>query len=148
MSTASPNTRALARRLIAIEAARDESSGAATVWAVQVCDRFRVPLARLVGVAGFRSLLSRAVALAKAEVASLSPVQVRQDGSWEGFSGAGLSPTPGPGVDGGDGGAAIVAHLLGLLVTFIGEPLTRQLVCDVWPDAATDEMDGRAGRQP
>ena len=101
---------------------------------MQVCDRFRVPLARLVGVAGYRSLLSRAVALAKAEVTSLSPVQVQQDGSLEGFS--------------GDGGTAIVAHLLGLLVTFIGEPLTRQLVCDVWPDAATDEMDGRAGGQP
>jgi hypothetical protein len=105
----------------------------------------RVPLARLVGVAGYRSLLSRAVALAKAEVASLSPVQVRQDGSLEGFSGDGLSPPLGPG---GDGGAAIVAHLHELLVTFIGEPLTRQLVCDVWPDAAPDEMDGRAGRQP
>ena len=89
--------------------------------------------------------MSRAVALAKVEVASLSPVQVREDGSLEGFNGDGLSPPPGPG---GDGGTAIVAHLLGLLVTFIGEPLTRQLVCDVWPDAATDAMDERAGGQP
>jgi len=41
-----------------------------------------------------------------------------------------------------------VAHLLGLLVTFIGEPLALRLVGDAWPDAAVDETDGRAGGQP
>ena len=111
---------------------------------MRVCDRLRVPLARLAGVAGFRTLLSRALALAKAEVASLSPVRVREDGSLEGFDGSG-PPAREPG---GDGGAAVVAHLLGLLVTFIGEPLTRQLVRDAWPDAAADETGGRAGGQP
>ena len=34
------------------------------------------------------------------------------------------------------------------LVTFIGEPLTWQLVRDAWPDAATDETGGRSGGQP
>ena len=144
MSTASPDTRDLARRLIAIEAARDESSGASAVGTVRVCDRLRVPLARLAGVAGFRSLLSRAVALSKAEITSLNSVQVREDGSLEGSNGAGLSPLAGPD---DEGGAAIVAHLLGLLVMFIGEPLTRQLVRDGWPDATTDESDRRAGGQ-
>ena len=42
-----------------------------------------------------------------------------------------------------DGGAeaavAITAHLLGLLVTFIGEPLTLRLVREAWPDASLDE---------
>jgi hypothetical protein len=97
-----------------------------------------------VGLAGFRSLLSRALALAKAEVVSLSPVQVREDGSLEGLDGAAHWPGAGPG---GDGGAAVVTHLLGLLVTFIGEPLTRQLVRDSWPDAPADETAGRAGGQ-
>ena len=45
-------------------------------------------------------------------------------------------------------GRAVVAHLLGLLVTLIGEPLTRQLVRDEWPDAAVDEPDGRGRGQP
>ena len=59
--------------------------------------------------------------------------------SW--FDGAGDSPGVGPG---GDGGAAVVAHLLGLLVTFIGEPLTLRLVADAWPDADVNELSARA----
>ena len=134
MSTAPPAIRDLARRIIAFEAARDESPAADAVGPLRVCDRLRTPLARLAGLAGFRSLLSRALALAKAEVASLQPVRVEEDGSLEGFD--------------GDGGAAVVAHLLGLLATFVGEPLTRQLLRDVWPDAAADEADGRPGGRP
>jgi len=30
---------------------------------------------------------------------------------------------------------AVVAHLLGLLVLFVGEDMTQRLVRDVWPDA-------------
>ena len=44
---------------------------------------------------------------------------------------------------GGDGGAeavaAIMGHLLGLLVTFIGKPLTLRLVREGWPDLSLDE---------
>jgi hypothetical protein len=128
----------LTRRLIALEAARDPSDGPDGA-AVRACARLRVPLARLAGVVGFRSLMSRALALAKADIVSLNPVQVRDDGSLEGFGGNG---------SGHGRGLAVVAHLLGLLVTFIGEPLTRQLVRDAWPDAAAGETDGRAGGQP
>ena len=96
------------------------------------------------GVAGFRSLLSRALALAKAEVVSLNPVRVREDGSLEGFDRASHLPGAGPG---DDGGVAVVAHLLWLLVTFIGEPLTLRLVRDAWPDAPVDETDRTAGGQ-
>jgi hypothetical protein len=110
-----------ARRLIALEGAGPGAAG-------RVCDRLRQPLARLAGVAGFRSLLSRAVALAKAEDGALHAVRVREDGTLEGMPGA---------------GGAVVAHLLGLLVTFIGEPLTRQLVSEVWPGAGGP--DGLAG---
>jgi hypothetical protein len=144
MSTVPPAVRDLARRLIALEAARDDPPAAHGGGAGRVCDRLRVSLVRLAGVAGFRALVSRAVVLAKAEVASLSPVQVREDGSLEGFDGPGPGPGAGPG---GDGGAAVVGHLLGLLVTLIGEPLTRQLVRDAWPDAAAGETDGLAGGQ-
>ena len=40
---------------------------------------------------------------------------------------------------GGEAAVAITAHLLGLLVTFIGEPLTLRLVREAWPDASLDE---------
>ena len=132
MNTSTPETRSLAVRLIAQETARDPAARPR-----HVCDRLRVPLARLAGVAGYRSLLSRAVALAKAEVAALDSVQVRDDGLIIGLDAVAA-----------DCGLVVVAQLLGLLVTFIGDPLTRQLVADTWPEAAAEDLDGRAGRQP
>jgi hypothetical protein len=112
--------------------------------AVRVCEKLRLPLARLAGAAGFRSLLSRAVAMAKAEVPSLAAAQVRADGSLEGLDG------PGPDQDagaGGEAGVVVVAQLLGLLVTFIGEPLTLRLVRDAWPDASLPAAGADSGEQ-
>ena len=47
-----------------------------------------------------------------------------------------------------DGGAdapvAIIAHLLGLLMTFIGEPLTLRLVREAWPDVLLDGQDWKS----
>jgi hypothetical protein len=139
MNTATPAIRELAQRLIALETAREPSDGPGGA-AVRVCGRLREPLARLAGVAGFRSLLTRALALAKAEVSLSDTVEVRADGSLVAASGGGHRP--------GEGEAAVVAHLLGLLVTFIGGSLTRQLIRDMWPDAVTDEADGPLGGQP
>jgi hypothetical protein len=134
----------LARRLLAVEAARDHSDGLLGA-ARRACDRLRVPLAKLAGVAGFRSLMARALALAAAEVPWLDVVQVRADGSLEGFDAA--RGQHGAGQD-GDAGAVVVAQLLGLLVTFIGEPLTLRLVREAWPDAPVDETDRTVEGQP
>ncbi|MDB5309417.1 MAG: hypothetical protein JWO38_3619 [Gemmataceae bacterium] len=143
MNTVTPAIQNLARRLIALEAARIPSDGLGGA-AVRACEKLRVPLARLAGVAGFRSLLARAVALATAEVPWLDSVQVRPDGALEGFDAAGRQPGA---VLGGEAGTAVVAHLLGLLVTFIGDPLTLALVRDAWPDAPVDETERRAEGQ-
>ena len=40
-----------------------------------------------------------------------------------------------------EGGVTLLAHLLGLLVTFIGEVLTVRLVRDVWPKVLVDDLD-------
>jgi hypothetical protein len=88
-----------------------------------------------VGVAGFRSLLSRALTLAKAEAPSLSAVQVAADGSLKGLDE--LASQTGK-EQAKDGGAILIAQLIGLLLTFIGEGLTLRLVQDVWPEAAFD----------
>src|SRR5688572_10054795 len=117
MNTATPAIQDLARRLIALEAARAPSDGPAGE-AVRACEKLRVPLAKLAGVAGFRSLMARALALARAEVPWLGSVQVRADGSLEGFDAAGREQGAAPA---GEAGVAVVAQLLGLLVTFIGE---------------------------
>ena len=138
MSTAPLAIRDFARRIIALEAAREESSGGA----MAVCSRFRVPLARLAGDEGFRSLMSRALAMAKAEVPSLAAVQVRSDGSLVRSDGTGQDPEAG-----GEAGVVVVAELLGLLVTFIGEALTLGLVRDAWPETSVTGLDTGSGEE-
>jgi hypothetical protein len=142
MSTAPPETRDYARRLIALEAARDEPPVGGGSAAVRVCEKLRVPLAKLAGTEGFRSLLSRAVALAKSEAPALDAVVVRADGSLEGLDGAGHDRDAGAR---GEAGGVVVAQLLGLLVTFIGEPLTLRLVRDAWPEVPAAGADVRSG---
>lgn len=120
----------------------DGKTGEATAQVavcVCVCEKLRGPLSILAGVDGYRALISRALALAKAGVPSLGPVRVMEDGSLEVPD---SSVEPGRGLDEiHKGGAMLVAHLLGLLVIFIGEGLTVQLVRDVWPDAPFEGID-------
>ena len=138
MSTASPEIQDLARRLLAFEAADDNSSAAGVDVAARVIEELRLRLIKLAGVDGFRSLLSRALTLAKPEVPSLNMVQVRADGSVEGFDGIEQGRRAGAATQ---AGTVLVAHLLELLVTFIGAPLTLSLVRDKWPDASMDGTD-------
>ena len=133
MNTATPAIPDFARRLIALEAARDQSPGALASGAVRTCEKLRVPLAKFVGVAGFRSLMTRAMALATAKVPWLESVQVGADGSLDGFAATSLHQGA---VAGDEAGVVVVTQLLGLLMTFIGEPLTLRLVRDAWPEAS------------
>ena len=131
----------LARRLIALEASCPGVEGSVDP-AVRVCGEIRRPLVRLAGAAGFRSLMTRAKALAMAEAPWLESVRVSADGLLEGFDAAHSRPDA---VQGEAAGFVIVAQLLGLLVIFIGEPLTLQILRDVWPDAAgTDAGSGES----
>src|SRR5450755_1994289 len=143
MNTATPAIQNLARRLIALESAR-ASSDEAVGEAVRACEKLRAPLAKLAGVAGFRSLMTRAKALAMVEAPWLESVRVKADGSLEGFDAA--RPHQGA-VPGGEVGVVVVAQLLGLLVTFIGEPLTLRFVRDAWPDASVTGMDAGSGER-
>ena len=129
----------LAQRLIALEASRNvstEPGGAAA----RACEVLRQSLARLVGVDGFRSLLSRSLAIAKTKASALDAVHVGPDGSLRGFEGI-------VGTEVVNAGSVIMAELLGLLVTFIGEPLTLRLVWDAWPEASVAELDAASGEQ-
>ncbi len=133
MSTASPKVQDLARRLLAFEADQQNSIEAREDVAVKVIEELRLRLIKLAGVVGFRSLLSRALTLAKAEVPSLNIVHVSVDGSLNGFDGIKQNQEAGD-----QPGIVLVAHLLELLVTFIGQPLTLRLIRDKWPDASID----------
>jgi hypothetical protein len=141
MSTAHPSLHDLARRLLAIEAASAQSSDAHVDEAVRVCEKLRAPLVKFAGLAGFSSLLSRALALAKAEVPALKTVRVRADGVLEGFDEVERTQSSeAPNKE----AVVLVAQLLGLLVTFIGNPLTLRLVRDAWPDVSMDGLNGRS----
>ena len=145
MSMASPEIQDLARRLLAFEAAHDNSSDARAGVTVQVIEELRVHLIRFAGVDGFRSLLSRALTMATAEVPSLNMVHVGAGGSLEGFDGIVQRQEAGAAWQ---AGIVLVAHLLELLVTFIGAPLTLRLVRDKWPDASMDGADLRTEEKP
>ena len=128
-----PESRRLAQRLLAYEAVAGENSEPAESAAFRVCAKLRQPLTIFAGLAGFRSLLSRALTLARARAPSLSAVQVATDGSLQGLD------EREPQIDkeqDRDGGAILIAQLIELLLTFIGEGLTLRLVQDVWPEAA------------
>jgi hypothetical protein len=136
-----PESRHLAQRLLTYEAAAGKNSEPAEFAAFRVCAKLRRPLITLAGVAGFRSLLSRALTLARAEVPSLCAVQVATDGSLKGLDELASQTDK---EQARDGGSILVAHLIGLLLSFIGEGLTLRLVQDVWPEAA---FDGRVSQK-
>ena len=126
----SPQTLNLARRLLACEVVASENSEPTESSAVRVCEKLRGPLCALAGVAGYRSLLSRALTLARAETPGLSAVQVAADGSLEGLG------EFAPQIDkdhAGEAGVILIAQLLGLCLALIGEVLTLRLVEDVSP---------------
>ena len=135
MDTPSPSTRDLARRLLAVEAGSKSATDAHLHEAVRVCDKLRVSLTRFAGADGFTSLLQRALSLARADVPLLQTVKLKADGSLEGLEVLVVDATNG----GPEAAVAIIAHLLGLLITFIGAPLTVRLVSEAWPDALLDE---------
>lgn len=92
---------------------------------LRVSEKLRRPFSMLAGSGGFRSLLARSLTLAKAQAPALSAVQVKPDGSLEGL---------GSGDQNAESGVILIAQLLELLVTFIGEGLVLSLVLDSWPN--------------
>ncbi len=128
-----PESRYLAQRLLAYEAVAGKTSETTESAALRVFAKLRQPLITLAGVAGFRSLLSRALTLARTEAPSLSVVQVAADGSLQGIDESQIDKDQAR-----EAGVILIAQLIGLLLTFIGEGLTLRMVQDVWPEAAFD----------
>jgi len=135
MNSASPEIQELAHRLLALELALDNSSAGREYVALQVIEELRVRLIKLAGIHGFRSLLSRALTLTKTQVPSLTTIQIRADGTLEGFDGIDKDHEAGAAER---AGLLLVAHFLELLVTFIGAPLTLRLLRDKWPEASLE----------
>lgn len=126
--------RRLARWLLAAELTSTVAPEALPDAAERVCQKLGMRLARLITPPGYRVLVGRALHLAGAEFSFLSAVRA---GSPPGQCLEGLSERM-HGVEpaqAGDALTAVVAGILGLLNTFIGEDLAWRLLRDVWPDA-------------
>ena len=129
--------RRIARGLVAREAIGNNLSGTKVAAPFGgVVEKLRRPLVALTGSAGVGALVSRALALAGGEVRWLRAVHVKADGALE----CPAEMTQLDQEERAKGEVALIAHLLELLVTFIGEPLTVSLVQEVWPKARFDNL--------
>lgn len=113
----------IAQRLVAHEKGVPTVAAEDRFVTCRVCEKLRRPLLQLVGTAGVSSLYRRALALAKREVPALGEVEVVDDGSLVGLEGEAAAAGP-----------VLIAHVIQLLLTFIGESLTLKLLEDIWPD--------------
>ncbi len=135
----------LVRRLLTLEAAESQDQDSVIGAAERVSDKLRAHLSKRIGQEGFRTLLARALTLTTAQFPHLSAVQVGADGSLTGLrraAGAGLQKPPDNVTqqDAVEGAVALLAHLLGLLISFIGEDLTLRLLSTVSSGLAIPEL--------
>ena len=118
--------RDLAGRLLAASQTASDPRGREVA---RVFETLRVSLTSFAGADGFAALLRRALALAGAEAPSLHGVTLGPAGGLEGLDAVAI-----------EAAAELVAQLLGLLVTFVGERLTLLLVRDALADASPGQV--------
>jgi hypothetical protein len=132
-----------AERLIACEATGKTAPKATASAAFPIPEKLRQHLAMLTGKGGFRALLSRALVLASQEVSWLRALRVEEEGALGGLEDLPSPPAPGELFE---ARVVLLAHLLGLLVAFIGENLTLRLMREVWPEGSLDDLHLAAGK--
>jgi hypothetical protein len=121
-------TRDLARNLVDCESDASTTSRQTEPATVRVYERLRRQLGAPVGADGFQALASRALALAKSESPRLSTVQVTANG---GLCGFGEVESEMNADEEGEAGVLLIAQLLGLFLTFLGEATTLRLIEDL-----------------
>ena len=134
MNSPSESVRSWARRLPAVEAANQSASETQMQEGVRISEKLRLSLMQFVGPDGFTALLRRALALAKADVPSLQNVNVTADGRLKTMTE--FAADAGKDIE---AATVITEHLLGLLVTFVGESLTIRLMRNAWPETSLEE---------
>jgi hypothetical protein len=135
--------RELARQLLAYEAAAEETSVTKGSTALRAHEKLRRVLCALAGIAGYRSLASRALTLAEMKAPNLRVMQVTADGSLQVHSEAESESDKGLA---GEDQIILLAELLGLLHGFIGEELTLRLLREGWPNEVFENY-GSGGRK-
>jgi hypothetical protein len=121
----------LANKILMHESNMGRPGETASPSIFKVCDKFRSPLQALTGENGFRSILGRALALSRSEVVWFGTVNISPKGYFDGLRRAESKLAR---VEIIRGENVLIAHLLGLLFTFIGDQMTRMLLQDIWPE--------------
>jgi hypothetical protein len=121
-------TRELARSLIASEADSATDSLRTEPATMRAYERLRKQLAAPVGADGFQALASRALALARSESPRLSAVQITANGGLRGLGGIESQTNV---EEDGEAGIILIAKILGLFLTFLGEATTLSLIEDL-----------------
>jgi hypothetical protein len=119
-----------ARHLLASEAAPDTVSVHGETAIFIVYEKLRQQLRAPIGIGGFQALASRALVLARSEALSLNAVQITAEGC---LNGLGELEEQMNLDQGGEAGVILIAHLLGLFLTFLGTATTQRLVQDIFP---------------
>jgi len=145
-----PEIRDLTRRLLSYEAAAGKHSMPEESSTLRVYEKLRQSLTAVAGAASFQSIASRALVLARSEDRSLGGAQIATDGSLQDFieyeSQVEVVKGRTSEFQSNDRGIILIARLLGLLHTFLGEALTLSLLRDAWPDATFDDRNSGIGR--
>lgn len=133
----------MALRLLDLETPEQPSSDQLAAGAERALQRLRGPLIAHFGAEGFYGLLRRALQLARREYAFLEPVEAgaRDEACLKGLPESVRERAP---ADVRAGLAGVLANLLWLLVTFIGQNLALRLVSQVWPEAMIGEAAPRS----
>jgi len=137
-----PAARVVARRVLLCEAGGRIEPAALTEAAARADARLRARLADLIGLTGYTTLLARAVRLAQDDIPALEGVTVvagepEAEGSLRGVPAFARASGDVAAIEAGL--SAILAHAIGLLITFIGEDLALRLVHESWPELASDQ---------
>ncbi len=146
MRTVAPVARVLADQIILGEAESTPNPAFVADALQRASARLRWRLVVLVGTTGFAALLSRAIRLAQEDYPDLKVVTLNAsgDGVLRGLdvyvtaTGADQTATTA-------GLLAIIAHLIGLLITFIGEDIAVRLVHEALPELGRATGIGASG---
>lgn len=142
MSHPTKNSRDFANAIIGYETIDSKASDSKVPVGCLAIEKLRPRLSTLMGIAGFNALLDRAQALGRTDFTWLDAVPNQMESFCEELykNGAEVEIE-----EFREGCAVLLSHLLGLLVTFIGQDLTLRLVHDVWPELSPDNMHGGKG---
>lgn len=129
--------RDLARQLLDHERARQDTAADLVPVIEGAFRRLHEHTCKLIGPAGFQALVHRAAHLTSAEAGWIESISFHAEpdlilvGLSERIESEGAAPVI-------DGLALLLANLIGLLCTFIGESLTLLLVRRIWPEVALE----------